>query len=585
MNAPRKKPEELRSHRWYGVQDLRSFGHRSRTAQMGYHRSDYAGKPVIAIINTWSDINPCHTHFKQRVEEIKRGIWQAGGFPVEMPAISLSEPMQKPTTMLYRNLLAMETEELLRSYPADGCVLMGGCDKTTPALIMGAISMNLPTIFMPAGPMLSGDYKGGVIGSGSDTWKYWAELRAGNITQQDWQEVEDGIARSPGHCMTMGTASTLTSAAEALGLTIPGAASIPAPDSRHAQMATLTGKRIVDMVWDDIKPSDILTKASFDNAVTTVLALGGSTNSIVHLVAMARRAGIDLNIDQFDAMARKTPVLANLRPSGKFLMEDFYYAGGLRAMLTQLGDVKTGGLLDGSTMTIMGTTLGENIAGAKVYNDDVIRPMSNPLVPKDGLAVLYGNIAPGGAVIKPAAMEKRFYKHTGKAVVFKDYNDMNARIDAPDLDVTADSVIVLQSAGPQGAPGMPEWGQLPIPQKLLKEGVRDMLRISDARMSGTSYGACVLHVTPESHVGGPLALVQDGDLITLDIEARSINMAVSDAELAKRRSAWMPPMPKFSRGYGALYLKHIQQADKGCDFDFLETGYSASATTEEPEIH
>ena len=555
----RKKPEELRSHLWYGVQDLRSFGHRSRTAQMGYHRSDYAGKPVIAIINTWSDINPCHTHFKQRVEEIKRGIWQAGGFPVEMPAISLSEPMQKPTTMLYRNLLAMETEELLRSYPADGCVLMGGCDKTTPALIMGAISMNLPTIFMPAGPMLSGDYKGGVIGSGSDTWKYWAELRAGNITQQDWQEVEDGIARSPGHCMTMGTASTLTSAAEAMGLTLPGAASIPAPDSRHAQMATLTGKRIVDMVWDDIKPSDILTKASFDNAVTTVLALGGSTNSIVHLVAMARRAGVDLNIDQFDAMARKTPVLTNLRPSGKFLMEDFYYAGGLRALLTQLGDVKTGGLLDGSAKTIMGTTLGDNIAGAKVYNDDVIRPMSNPLVPKDGLAVLYGNIAPGGAIIKPAAMEAKFYKHTGKAVVFNDYNDMNARIDAPELDVTADSVIVLQSAGPQGAPGMPEWGQLPIPQKLLKQGVRDMLRISDARMSGTSYGACVLHVTPESHVGGPLALVQDGDLITLDIEARSISMAVSDAELTKRRSAWLPPIPKFSRGYGALYLKHIDR--------------------------
>lgn len=584
----RKKPEELRSHRWYGVQDLRSFGHRSRTAQMGYHRSDYAGKPVIAIINTWSDINPCHTHFKQRVEEIKRGIWQAGGFPVEMPAISLSEPMQKPTTMLYRNLLAMETEELLRSYPADGCVLMGGCDKTTPALIMGAISMNLPTIFMPAGPMLSGDYKGGVIGSGSDTWKYWAELRAGNITQQDWQEVEDGIARSPGHCMTMGTASTLTSAAEAMGLTLPGAASIPAPDSRHAQMATLTGKRIVDMVWDDIKPSDILTKASFDNAVTTVLALGGSTNSIVHLVAMARRAGVDLNIDQFDAMARKTPVLTNLRPSGKFLMEDFYYAGGLRALLTQLGDVKTGGLLDGSAKTIMGTTLGDNIAGAKVYNDDVIRPMSNPLVPKDGLAVLYGNIAPGGAIIKPAAMEAKFYKHAGKAVVFKDYNDMNARIDAPELDVTADSVIVLQSAGPQGAPGMPEWGQLPIPQKLLKQGVRDMLRISDARMSGTSYGACVLHVTPESHVGGPLALVQDGDLITLDIEARSISMAVSDAELTKRRSAWVPPIPKFSRGYGALYLKHIQQADKGCDFDFLETNYAANQNTPaagEPEIH
>jgi len=578
----RKKPEELRSHRWYGVKDLRSFGHRSRTAQMGYHRSDYAGKPVIAIINTWSDINPCHSHFKQRVEEVKRGIWQAGGFPVEMPAISLSEPFQKPTTMLYRNLLAMETEELLKSYPADGCVLMGGCDKTTPALVMGAIAMNLPTIFLPAGPMLRGDYKGEFLGSGSDTWKYWAELRAGNISENDWQDVEDGIARSPGHCMTMGTASTMTSAVEALGLTLSGAASIPAPDSRHQQMATLTGKRIVDMVWEDLKPTDILTEASFTNAVTAVLALGGSTNSIVHLIAMAKRASIPLSLDRFDELARQTPVLANLRPSGKYLMEDFYYAGGLRAFLVTLGD-----RIDGSQKTISGKTLGEDIAGAKVYNDDVIRPIANALYKSDGLAVLHGNLAPGGAVIKPAAMEPHLRKHQGKAVVFKDYNDMSARIDSPDLDVTKDSVIVLQSAGPQGAPGMPEWGQLPIPQKLLKDGVRDMLRISDARMSGTSYGACVLHVTPESHVGGPLALVQTGDVIAIDIEARSINMLVSDDELARRRAAWKPPIPKFTRGYGALYLKHIQQADKGCDFDFLEPGYSseAAAASGEPEIH
>ncbi|MFZ2736906.1 MAG: L-arabinonate dehydratase [Burkholderiaceae bacterium] len=574
----RKKPEDLRSFRWYGVKDMRSFGHRSRTAQMGYHRSDYAGKPVIAIINTWSDINPCHSHFKQRVEEVKRGIWQAGGFPVEMPAISLSEPMQKPTTMLYRNLLAMETEELLRSYPADGCVLMGGCDKTTPALVMGALAMNLPTIFVPAGPMLRGDYKGKFLGSGSDTWKYWAELRAGNINEDDWQEVEDGIARSPGHCMTMGTASTMTSAVEVLGFTLPGAASIPAPDSRHAQMATLTGKEIVDMVWLDRKPLDFLSAASFDNAVTTVLGLGGSTNSIVHLVAMAKRAGIALNIDRFDALARKTPVLANLRPSGAFLMEDFYYAGGLRGLLTQLGD-----LIDGSTLQCNGLTLAQNIADAKVYNDDVIRPFSNPLVAKDGLAVLRGNLAPDGAVIKPAAMEKRFYQHQGRAVVFKDYNDMNARIDDPALDVDADSVIVLQSAGPQGAPGMPEWGQLPIPQKLLKQGVRDMLRISDARMSGTSYGACVLHVTPESHVGGPLALVRDGDLIRLDIETRKLDLVISDEEFALRRAAWQAPPPKYTRGYGVLYLKHIQQADQGCDFDFLEP--DKIQTDGEPEIH
>ena len=575
----RKKPEELRSHRWYGVKDLRSFGHRSRTSQMGYHRSDYAGKPVIAIINTWSDINPCHSHFKQRVEEVKRGIWQAGGFPIEMPAIGLSEPFQKPTTMLYRNLLAMECEELLRSYPADGCVLMGGCDKTTPALVMGAVSMDLPTIFMPAGPMLRGDYKGEYLGSGSDTWKYWAELRAGNIGEQDWQDVEDGIARSPGHCMTMGTASTMTSAVEVLGLTLPGAASIPAPDSRHQQMATLTGKRIVEMVWDDLKPSDILTAAPFDNAVTAVLALGGPTNSIVHLIAMARRAGIALDLPRFDALARRTPVLADLRPSGKYLMEDFYYAGGLRAFLTRLED-----LMDFSQQTCTGKTLGQNLEGARVFNDDVIRTRANPLVESDGLAVLTGNLAPGGAVIKPAAMEPPLRKHSGPAVVVKDYNDMAARIDDPDLPVTKDSVIVLQSAGPQGAPGMPEWGQLPIPQKLLKEGVRDMLRISDARMSGTSYGACVLHVTPESHVGGPLALVRDGDVIELDIEARRIAMRVSDEELAQRRAAWQQPAPKFTRGFGVLYLKHIQQADTGCDFDFLETEKKEAAPGE-PEIH
>ena len=576
----RKTSETLRSHRWYGVNDLRSFGHRSRTAQMGYHRSDYAGKPVIAIINTWSDINPCHSHFRQRAEEVKRGIWQAGGFPVEMPAISLSEPFQKPTTMLYRNLLAMETEELLRSYPMDGCVLMGGCDKTTPALIMGALSMNLPTIFMPAGPMLRGDFKGNYLGSGSDTWKYWAELRAGNLTEEEWQGVEEGIARSPGHCMTMGTASTMTSAAEAMGLTLPGAASIPAPDSRHAQMATLTGKRIVDMVWEDLCIRDVVDARAIDNAVTTVLALGGSTNAIVHMIALARRAGVALDLARFDALARRTPVLANIRPSGKYLMEDFYYAGGLRGMLAQLTD-----LLDTSVPTVNGNTLGENIAGAAVYNDDVIRPRTNPLVASDGLAVLHGNLAPNGAVIKPAAMEAQFQKHAGRAVVFRDYNDMAARIDDENLDIDKDSVLVLQGAGPQGAPGMPEWGQLPLPKKLLAQGVRDMLRISDARMSGTSYGACVLHIAPESHVGGPLALVQDGDVIELDVANRSLNLKVSDAELERRRATWVAPKPHYTRGFGTLYLKHVTQADKGCDFDFLEDGASPEHATPDPEIH
>ncbi|MEO8624217.1 MAG: L-arabinonate dehydratase [bacterium] len=580
MNQRRRKSaEELRSHRWYGVNDLRSFGHRSRTAQMGYVSSDYAGKPVIAILNTWSDINPCHSHFKQRVDEVKRGIWQAGGFPVEIPVMTLAETFQKPTTMLYRNLLAMETEETLRSYPADGCVLMGGCDKTTPALIMGAISMDLPAIYLPAGPMLRGDWNGVVLGSGSDTWKYWAELQCGNITQQEWNGIESGIARSPGHCMTMGTASTMTSAAEVLGLTLPGFSSIPAPDSRHAQMATLSGKRIVDMVWEDLKPSDILTEASFDNAVTTVLALSGSSNAVIHLVAMARRAGVTLDLDRFDTIARRTPVLANIRPAGKYLMEDFFYAGGLRALLVELGD-----LIDGSTLTVNGQTLAENITGAQVVNADVIRSRSTALIESDGLVVLYGNLAPRGAVMKPPAADPALLTHTGPAVVFANYDDMASRIDDPALDVDASSVLVLQNAGPLGGPGMPEWGQLPIPKKLLAQGVRDMLRISDARMSGTSYGACVLHVAPESFVGGPLALVRDGDLIQLDVHARLLSLLVSEEELSERRAAWVAPQPKFERGFGLLYSGHIQQADVGCDFDFLETTRGAASRTE-PEIH
>jgi dihydroxy-acid dehydratase len=571
----RKKPEELRSHRWYGVDDLRSFGHRSRTAQMGYDRSDYAGKPVIAIINTWSDINTCHTHFKQRVEEVKRGVWQAGGFPVEMPAMSLAEPMQKPTTMMYRNFLAMETEELLRSYPADGAVLMGGCDKTTPALIMGAISMNLPAIYLPAGPMLSGHWRETTLGSGSDSWKYWAELRAGTITQRDWQEIEDGIARSPGTCMTMGTAATMMSLAESLGFCLPGAASIPAPDSNHAKMATLTGKRAVDMVWEDLKPRDFLTAASFDNAIVTLMAMGGSTNALIHLVAMAGRAGLKLPLERFNEFSAKVPLLANVRPSGdKYLMEDFYYAGGLRALLAQLKD-----LLSLGCRTVNGRTLGENLEGARIYNADVIRERKNPLKESGGLVVLRGNLAPNGAVIKAAAT--RILKHVGKAVVFEDYNDMAARIDRDDLEVDAASVLVLRNAGPLGGPGMPEWGMLPVPKKLLRQGVRDMVRVSDARMSGTSYGCCVLHVAPESFVGGPLALVRNGDLIELDVDKRELNLKVSVEEMQKRKSAWKPPARKYQRSYGAIFAQHVKQADEGCDFDFLE----GTAPVPEPEIH
>jgi dihydroxy-acid dehydratase len=576
MTLVRKRPEDLRSHRWYGASDLRSFGHRSREAQMGYSRADYLGKPVIAIINTWSDINPCHTHFRQRAEEVKRGVWQAGGFPVEMPALTLAEPFQKPTTMLYRNLLAMETEELLRSYPADGAVLMGGCDKTTPALLMGAISMNLPAIFLPAGPMLRGDWRGQFLGSGSDTWKYWAEKRAGNLSETAWEEIENGIARSPGHCMTMGTASTMTSAVEALGLTLAGATSIPAADSRHARMATDIGRRAVDIVWEDLKPRDILTAASFDNAITTVLALGGSTNAVVHLVAMARRAGVPLTIDRFDELSRRTPLLANIRPAGKYLMEDFYYAGGLRALMMRVRE-----LLVLDARTIGGNALGDAIGEAEVFNDDVILPRERALVASGSLAVLRGNLAPDGAVIKPAAADARLLRHRGPAIVFENYSDMAARIDDPALPVTAESVIVLKHAGPLGAPGMPEWGQLPIPKKLLEQGVRDMVRISDARMSGTSYGACVLHVAPESYVGGPLALVQDGDPIVLDVAERRLQLDVADAELARRRAAWRAPQPHFARGFGALYQRHITQANDGCDFDFLE----GTAPTPEPEIH
>jgi dihydroxy-acid dehydratase len=576
VTTRRKTAEELRSHRWYGAKDLRSFGHRSRTLQMGYSRADFAGKPVIGIINTWSDINPCHQHFRLRAEEVKRGVWQAGGFPVEMPAITLAEPFQKPSTMLYRNLLAMETEELLRSYPVDGAVLMGGCDKTTPALIMGATSMGLPFIFVPAGPMLRGNWHGEHLGSGSDTWKYWAELRAGNITEKDWGEVEEGIARSYGHCQVMGTASTMTSIAETLGLTLPGAASIPAADASHPRMATESGRRAVEMVWEDLTPERILTAAAFDNAITITQALSGSTNALIHLVAMAGRAGIALALERFDAFSRRTPVLANIRPAGKYLMEDFYYAGGLRAVLAQLR-----GLLDGDCLTVNGRTIGQNVEGAKIHNADVIRTQETALAQGGGLAVLHGNLAPDGAVIKPLAAEPHLLKHTGPAVVFEDYNDMSARLDDDALEIDERSVIVLKNGGPLGGPGMPEWGQLPIPRKLLKKGVRDMVRISDARMSGTSYGTCVLHVAPESYVGGPLALVRTGDRIELDVEARKLNLLVDDAELARRRAAWKQPAAHYGRGFGALYAKHITQAPQGCDFDFLHHG----PPTPDPEIH
>ncbi|MCB6179731.1 dihydroxy-acid dehydratase [Rhodobacter sp. Har01] len=573
-----KEYKDLRSARWMVPDDQRSFGHRSRAMQMGYDPVDWEGRPIIAILNTWSDAQPCHMHFKDRVDWVRRGILQAGGFPMELPALSLSENFVKPTTMLYRNLLAMETEELLRSHPIDGAVLMGGCDKTTPALVMGAVSMGLPFVFLPAGPMLRGNYAGKYLGSGTDAFKYWDERRAGTISKEEWQGIEGGIARSYGHCMTMGTASTMTAIAEAMGLCLPGASSIPAADANHQRMSTQCGRRAVEMVWEDLTPAKIITPAAVQNAVTVAMATGCSTNAIIHLIAMARRAGVALELDDLDRIGRTTPVIANIRPSGThYLMEDFYYAGGLRALMKQLA-----GKLDATAITVTGRPLVEGLEAVKIWNDDVIRPLSNPVYPEGSLAVLKGNLAPSGAVIKPAACDPKFHRHSGPALVADSYPELKTIIDDPDHPMTPDTVLVLRNAGPQGGPGMPEWGMIPMPKALLKLGLRDMVRLSDARMSGTSFGACVLHVAPESWVGGPLALLRTGDIVDLDIPARSLNMRVSEAELAARRAAWGAPKPRYERGYGHLFNSHIEQADKGCDFDFLRADYGGP--TPEPAI-
>jgi len=578
-NATKKSPTQLRSARWFAPDDLRAFGHRSRAMQMGYAPEDWVGKPVIAILNTWSEAQPCHMHFKSRVDDVKRGILQAGGFPMELPALSLSESFLKPTTMLYRNLLAMDAEELLRGHPVDGVVLMGGCDKTTPALLLGAISMGIPAIYLPAGPMLRGNWKGKVLGSGSDAWKYWDERRAGKISDDDWIDVEAGIARSYGTCMTMGTAATMMAMAETLGMSLPGASSIPAADANHIRMASESGRRIVEMVWQDLTPAKILSREAFLNAITVAMAVGCSTNAIIHLIALARRAGQDIGLDDFERASRKVPVIANIRPSGdKYLMEDFFYAGGLPGLLNEIR-----GHLHLDAMTVTGKTLGENVKGAEIYNTDVIRPVSNPIYKEGALAVLKGNLAPDGCVIKPSACAPKFLKHTGPALVFDDYPSMKAAIDRDDLDVTEDSVLILRNAGPQGGPGMPEWGMLPIPKKLVQQGVRDMVRLSDSRMSGTSYGACILHVSPESYVGGPLALVRSGDMISLDVDKRTIDMNVSDEEMARRRAAWKKPEPRYERGYGWMFTRHIKQANEGCDFDFLETSFGAPVA--EPSIY
>jgi dihydroxy-acid dehydratase len=569
MTKHKKTPDQLRSARWFAPDDLRSFGHRSRMNQIGYDVSEFAGKPVIGIINTWSDFAQCHAHFKHRVDDVKRGVLMAGGFPVELPAISLSESTVKPTTMLYRNFLAMETEELIRSQPVDGVVLMGGCDKTTPGLILGATSAGVPAIFVPAGPQLRGNWQGKTLGSGSDAWKYWDERRAGKLTEKEWGEMQQGLNRSYGVCMTMGTASTMTGLADVLGMCLPGTSSIPAPDASHVRMCSAAGRRAVEMVWEDLTPTKIMTHGAFLNAIAVAMAMGCSTNAVIHILAMARRAGHDIGLADFDKASRKIPVLANIRPSGDtYLMEDFYYAGGLLGLMSRLKDK-----LDLKQINASGETWAQSLEGAKVYNDDVIRPISNAIYDEGALAVLTGNLAPDGCVIKPSACAEKFLKHTGRALVFDDYPSLKKATDDPDMDVTEDDILILRNAGPQGGPGMPEWGMLPIPTKLVKKGVRDMIRLSDARMSGTSYGACILHVAPESYVGGPLALVKTGDTITVDVPARTIRLDVSDAELAKRRAAWTPPAKRYERGYGWMFSQHIKQANDGCDFDFLETSF------------
>jgi dihydroxy-acid dehydratase len=568
--------QSLRSQRWFAPDDMRSFAHRQRLQQRGLRREDFMDRPVIAIINTWSDLSPCHAHLRERAASIRDGILLTGGFPVELPALSLGEVMVKPTTMLYRNMLAMETEELLRSHPIDGAVLLGGCDKTTPGMLMGAISLDIPVIFCPAGPMLNDRHRGQTVGAGTHTKKFWDEYVAGNIVQKEWIQLEAKMTRSPGTCNTMGTASTMTAIVEAMGFTLPGASSIPAMDANHVRMATACGARIVDMVWEDLKPSQFFNRDALANGIATYMALGGSTNAAIHLIAMAGRGGVAVSLDAMDHAARKIPVLANLFPSGDKLMEDFYFAGGLPALLAE---IKSHLVLN--AMTVTGKSLGENIADAQNGDRDVIRTLDNPVGAGAALAVLRGNLCPDGAIIKPSAASPKFFKHRGRALAFESMAHMLAEIHKPELDVDENTVLVLKNGGPVGAPGMPEWGNLPIPKKLLQQGVRDMLRISDARMSGTHFGSCVVHVAPEAAIGGPLALVQTGDMIALDIDARALHVEITDEELARRRSAWKPAAHTYTRGFTRLYIEHATQANTGCDFDFL----MGAAATPEPPIY
>ena len=554
----------LRSREWFDTPELYGWLRQAAFKAEGFGEPAYQNKPIIGICNTWSELTHCNAHLRQLAEAVKRGVWQAGGFPMEFPVMSLGEYNMRPTTMLFRNLMSMDVEESIRANPLDGVVLLAGCDKTTPAVLMGAASADVPAILVTGGPQLKGNWRGEELGSCTDCRRYHTELRAGSITEEQWAELQNSIVRSPGHCMVMGTASTMASMGESLGMALPGNAAIPAVDSRRIQLAEASGRQVMKLVEQDLRPSKIMTHEAFENAIRTLHALGGSTNAIIHLTAIAGRLGIELPLTLFDELSRTTPFILNLKPSGEFLMEDFFYAGGLPALLNELRP-----LLHTEQMTVTGRTLGENVAGTINHNPALIRSLDEPLNAEGGLAVVYGSLAPSGGVIKPTAASPELMTHRGRAVVFEDHDDMEHRIDDPDLDVHPDDVLVMRNAGPLGGPGMPEWGFLPLPRKLLQRGIRDMVRLSDARMSGTAFGTVVVHVTPESASGSPLAAVQNGDIIELDVPNRRLDLLVEEREVQRRLSEIPAQKPHFGRGYGVMYSQHVMQADKGCDFDFL----------------
>jgi L-arabonate dehydrase len=564
-----------RSASWFGGKDKDGFIHRSWMKNQGRPDHLFDGRPVIGICNTWSELTPCNTHFRLIAEHVKRGVYEAGGFPLEFPVMSLGETLMRPTAMLFRNLVSMDVEESIRANPLDGVILLAGCDKTTPALLMGAASCDIPAIMISGGPMLNGKFQGQDIGSGTDVWRFSEDVRRGVMSECDFLDAEGCMNRSNGHCMTMGTASTMASVVEALGMGLPTNAAIPAVDARRYALAHMAGQRIVEMVHEDLRMSKILTRAAFENAIRVVGAIGGSTNAVIHLLAIAGRIGVELTLDDWDRLGRGVPCLVNLMPSGQYLMEDFFYAGGLPTVIEDLGE-----LINRDALTVNGKTIGENVAGARCHNRDVIKPTSDPLTKEGGLAVLRGNLCPNGAVIKPSAATPELMKHRGRAVVFETIEDFHARIDDPNLDVDETCVMVLKNCGPRGYPGMPEVGNMPLPPKVLKRGIKDMVRISDARMSGTAYGTAVLHVSPEAAAGGVLALVENGDQIELHVAERLLHLDVDDAELSRRRELWKPPAPPSERGYYKLYYDHVTQADRGADLDFLVGSSGVEVTRE-----